>query len=537
MNTNRSTGGTMKNWSASSVSVRTLAFALAVIAALPAWAATPADGMACLHRFDIACANLARSTMATGPATTRFDASLAFHLGEFERAATLLQSVAPSFGDEADFQSDLALYTATVTATAGFVTERRGDVEIRYLPGTDMVLVEEAFEVLQAAHDRIAPRLGGAPPGGIRLEIYPTAPRFIAASGIPAEAVRTTGVVALSKWTRLLITSPRALGRGYAWKDTVAHEYIHYVVAWRSEDKAPVWLQEGIARSHETLWREDSFAGLAPYQQSLLANALAKNDLVTLEEMHPSMAYLPTAEDAALAFAQVATMVAHLDATGGPTAVSNALDGVRSGTNPLEAVAAAAGSVHGDAFLESWRNEIASLHLVARKLAALPTVLGGADDSFGIDPVLAKRADLAGHARIGDLLHERELDAAALVEYQKATPADEPPSPLLAARVARSLAALGRAEDAIATLRRSIGDYPEFALTRKNLGDLLLRAGQAREALSEYRASADVNPFDPDVQAAMAQLYASQGDPTRAERHRRYREILSLGGAPPAGAR
>ena len=36
-------------------------------------------------------------------------------------------------------------------------------------------------------------------------------------------------MVALSKWSRLLALSPRALGRGYAWKDTIAHEYVHLV--------------------------------------------------------------------------------------------------------------------------------------------------------------------------------------------------------------------------------------------------------------------------------------------------------------------
>ena len=88
------------------------------------------------------------------------------------------------------------------------------------------------------------------------MDIYPTAKQFISASGIPEKAVRTTGVIALSKWTRLLLTSPRAMSSGYGWKDTASHEYIHLVVAWRSKDKSPVWLQEGLAKYFEQDWKD-----------------------------------------------------------------------------------------------------------------------------------------------------------------------------------------------------------------------------------------------------------------------------------------
>jgi len=523
----------MKNWSASSV-LGVLVGWLAV--AGTALAGTPAEGMACLARVDLACAERAAEGMPASAAATRFKAALDFHRGDFAPALAQLESVAVQLGDDPEVASDLELYRSTVEATRGFVREHRGDVEITYLPGTDLILVDEAFEVLQAAHDRIGARLGGPPPGGVRLEIYPSADRFIAASSLPAEAVRNTGVVALSKWTRLLLTSPRALGRGYAWKDTVAHEYIHYVVSYQTGDQAPVWLQEGIARSHEVLWRTDDFGPVPVYGQTLLAAALAGDDFVTLEEMHPSMAYLPSAEKAALAFAQVSTMVEHLERSRGVGSVKQVLSRIRAGDDALGAVAGVAGVADGEAFLGEWKASLAQMRLVRKKLDALPTVLGTPEDDFGIDPVLASRADLAGHARLGDLLREQSLHEAALIEYAAATPTDEPQSPMLASRMARSLDALGRTDEAIRLLRSSVEDYPEFALTRKDLGALLLRGGQTRAALDEYRASADVNPFDPEVQASLDTLYATVGQAELAARHRRYRTILQLGGTPPAGA-
>jgi hypothetical protein len=49
--------------------------------------------------------------------------------------------------------------------------------------------------------------------------------------------------------------SPRVLLYGYGWLDTAVHEYVHYLVTIRTRNKAPVWLQEGLAKLLETRWR------------------------------------------------------------------------------------------------------------------------------------------------------------------------------------------------------------------------------------------------------------------------------------------
>lgn len=500
-----------------------------------AYAGNAKQGDACLERMDLSCAQSNATALGSSPGELGFQARLAFHEQRFAEALRLLRSAVGPVPDAAT-QKEMDLYKATVEATDGFVRETRGDVSVMYLPGTDEVLLEDTFVTLQAAHDRIGPRLGTAPPGGVRVEIYPTAARFIAASSIPAESVQTTGVVALSKWSRLLVTSPKALARGYAWKDTLAHEYIHYVVAYNTADRAPVWLQEGIARSHEVLWRVDTFEDLPAYQQSMLANALAKDSLVPLERMHPSMAFLPSAEMAALAFAQVATMVQFLQNSAGIDSTKRVLAEVKSGTDALVAVANV-GS-HGDtsAFMSGWKQWLRSLKFVSRQLAAMPTVIGGGDD-LSTDPLLANRQDLAGFARLGDLLLDAQKPTAALVEYQKAVPKDEPASPALAVRLARAYRALGQDPKAIAVLSDSIRDYPEYASSRKELGELLVRSGNRSGATVQYLASADINPFDPAVQDALATLFDAAGNVPQAERRRRYERILRTGGSAPSKAR
>ena len=67
--------------------------------------------------------------------------------------------------------------------------------------------------------------------------------------------IETTGTIALSKYNKLMVVSPRATIFGYPWMDTLAHEYTHLVVSRISNDAVPVWLQEGIARYEQTRWR------------------------------------------------------------------------------------------------------------------------------------------------------------------------------------------------------------------------------------------------------------------------------------------
>lgn len=511
----------MKNWFVSN---------LLLLLAAPAFAASAADGLVCLEASDITCAEAALADDSTSPEASLLRARLSFNLGNFDDAVEEMEAVSGPYRASEAYTRELEHMRATQQANDGFATETRGDVTLRYLPGLDRVLIDEAFETLQAAHDRIGPMLGGAPPGGVRMEIYPSAERFIAASGLPPESVRTTGVVALSKWTRLLITSPRALGRGYAWKDTIAHEYIHYIVAWRTLDRTPVWLQEGIARSHEAFWRLDTIPELPPYQQGLLANALSTDTMVPLERMHPSMAFLDSAEQASQAFAQVSTMVQYLRESAGEGAVSSALDRVRNGEDALQAVAGVGADGDVEAFMEGWKTLLRGMNLISRKLEAMPTLLGPADDEFSGDPVLARRKDLAGYVRLGDLLRDAGRADAALIEYRKAIPEDEPPSPTLSARLAQTLVLLGKEAEAMRVLQASVADYPEFALTRKELGGMLLKQGKVADALEQYRMSADVNPFDPEVQASLGDLYAATGQRTLADRHTRYHRILTTGG-------
>ena len=84
------------------------------------------------------------------------------------------------------------------------MVETKGRVIIRHDRGIDRVLVEDALRTMESARTVFDTKLGSGPEHEVVLDIFPTARRFMQASGIPEQAVRTTGVIALSKWNRLL---------------------------------------------------------------------------------------------------------------------------------------------------------------------------------------------------------------------------------------------------------------------------------------------------------------------------------------------
>jgi tetratricopeptide (TPR) repeat protein len=513
-----------------SSSISRILLALLLVASAPARAGL-AEGRRCLDGYDLRCAIRERDALlaagASDPASRDFIAETYFHEGRYADALALYAEL--KRGGYA-FDPHAPPFEAAAEAAKDFVETDRDDLAVRRAPGIDVILVDEAFEVMAKAVDTYDALLGGRPDFPVRLDIYPDGTRFIAASGLPAEAVRTTGVIALSKWNRLLVTSPRALPRGYAWKDTVAHEYIHLVVAYRTNDHTPVWLQEGLAKYFEGAWRGEEGGLLSVQQQTLLAQAVHDDAFVPFEKFKHSMAYLDSPADAALAFAQVSTMVRYLVETQGKNALPTVLDHVRDGEDAESAFAAAAGEPDFDSLLASWKSWLRTMPLVAERIESLPVVLDNPADEFEGDPALENREDLKKFARIGDLLRERSLYAAALVEYDKAMDPDGPSSPTLFARRATCYSELGESQKALDVVDEGVRLYPEFALLQVSRARILDALGRVPDATTAWLAAHDLNPFDPEVQDALVKDLLATGRNDLAARHKRYASLLKSGG-------
>lgn len=133
-----------------------------------------------------------------------------------------------------------------------------------YPPGKDAVLAPWALEALEAQRAALLEDLGYAPPGKVRIELVNDASELARASTLSKKEIDATGTIAICKFNKLIVTSPKAVLKGYDWLDTLAHEYTHLVVTQKGHNSVPIWLQEALAKYLESRWRGRAGQALPP---------------------------------------------------------------------------------------------------------------------------------------------------------------------------------------------------------------------------------------------------------------------------------
>lgn len=446
-------------------------------------------------------------------------ARVRFYQGRYDDAQTAIREAIRRSANERR-EAFGALVESTASATQGYVESRSDDGRfvVLHAPGRDRHLVPYALRAMAAADRVLEEELGYRMPGPVRLEIFPTAASLAEVSTLSLEAIERTGTIALCKWDKLMVTSPRALLRGYPWMDTIAHEYVHLVLTRSSRDRAPVWFQEGVAKFMERRWREQTLRPhLGPSSRGLLARAIAEDRLIAFERIHPSIALLPSQEDAALAFAQVSTFVSFFHETFGGEALRNAIAAMAEGTDAQAALAAQASTRWG-ALEQRWKDSLAGLDPDAPDLLPLRLRHGDAADDEARDVAERARRGL----RLGDMLWARQRFGGAMVEYGRAAEV-APDNPIIAARLARAAIAAGEPERAIAALDPMVERYPEHAPTWSSLARARRMLGDRPGARSAARAAIRLNPFDPSPHCDLAEV--ASGERTRREESDRCREL------------
>jgi len=445
-------------------------------------------------------------------------AQLAFYRGDYAQAVELSQRADAGATQRQrrawDDVSKLMLASRDVTAQYARATSSSGRYVVLYPKGKDAVIADEALEVLQAADRALAAVFGVQIPGPIRLEVYPSPETLAEVSPLTVEQIHTTGTVALSKWNRLMITSPKALVRGYPWADTITHELVHLWVSRLTAERAPVWLQEGTAKLLERSWRsEDNGLTLDAGSRALLHDAKRDGKLLTFDQMHPSIAMLPSEDDAILAFAEVATFMEAYVSRYGKGALRTGLESIARGDDARVALGKAAGNDFRS--LESqWRTGITiDAPSEARPLKTrFKAGQDKADESTEVVETTARK-----HMRIGDLLWDRGRPRAASKEYEKAHRADTL-DPIVAARWGRAALAAGNPQGAVEALTPQKALYPTHAPTHAVLGAAYLALGQMPAAARALREAVWLNPFDPDPQCGLAEAATDAREVARARR-------------------
>lgn len=453
-------------------------------------------------------------------------AELAFQTGDYAKALDLLAKLPDTAVDGLVGQTrKLAASTKSVTETFVSVTSPKGHFVILHAPGPDAAIAGLAGEVLDAAWEAIGEDLGLRPADPIRIELLGSPSDLAKLSPLTETDIETTGTIALSKYNKLMVVSPRATIFGYPWMDTLAHEYTHLVVSRLSADTVPVWLQEGLARFQQTRWRTGPEIKLSATEQALLAGALKKGRLISFDEMHPSMAKLPSQEAAALAYAEVYTLVGWLHGKVGYKGIRDAITAQRDGKSARRAVAEAL-AMSWPAVEKAWRGHLKTAERPAPARPGKPIRFGkGGKDSenVGLEQVSPRARK---HARLGGMLRARGMLEAAAVEYEKALAVSgaggdrqAAEQPFVAGKLARTLVELGKHDRAIELATPLVTADAHDAVAAVTLGIARSARHEWPQAIAAFEQALRVSPFDPTTRCGLAEAYARTSD-ARAARER-----------------
>ena len=220
---------------------------------------------------------------------------------------------------------------------------------------------------------------------------------------------------------------------------------------------------------------------LSATEQALLTAGLRKGRLITFDEMHPSMAKLPSQEAAALAYAEVYTLVGWMQSKVGYKGIRDALVAQRDGKSARRAVAEAMDLPWPRSRRSGTRT---SRSAMARRAPASRSSSARAAPTRRTSGSRRSVARARKHARLGGMLRARGVLEAAAVEYEKALAGRRPGAvrrrqARAHARRARPVRPRDRARDAA----RGADDHDAVAAV--TLG--MARAGEARMAGGDHR--------------------------------------------------
>jgi hypothetical protein len=314
-------------------------------------------------------------------------ARLALYELDCDGAATILARPELQKSESGEQLADIVRGCQRVTAALVTDTDEARHIEIRWQDEHDRALAPFLFDTVGKARDALTRDLGVDWPLPTRIVVVRDLLSLSAMTGLPYKSAQTTGTVAVAKWGRVTLLSPRASLHGYSWRDTVAHELTHLAVTRASRDRAPLWLQEGIAKREETRWRDPGPFDDRPPADAVVQRGIELGLALPLDKLGPSIAMLPSADAAMVAFAEVTSFVRFYAQNAGDEALPKLLAELRNsnsngnGTDSDQALLSASG-VDRKTWDVRWRAYIAS-----RPRDPLPALFGLADpneaDPFG----------------------------------------------------------------------------------------------------------------------------------------------------------
>ncbi len=384
--------------------------------------------------YEKARAELAKAD-PNNPAVILAKARLALYEEDCDLAVALLSRADVAQTEDGRVVSDVARGCARVTAATFVEQDEANGVFVRYHDDGDRALQPLLVDTVVKARASLARDLGVEWKKPTRITVVRDLLSLSAMTGLPYKAAQTTGTVAVAKWGRVTLLSPRASHHGYPFRDTLTHEMTHLAISMQTRERAPLWLHEGVARREEVRWREPGPFDDKPSPESIVLRGMELKLDLALDKLGPSIAMLPSADAAMVAFAEVTSFIRFYAESSAPDALAKLLVALRTAKSPDDALREVSGETLAQWDVK-WR-----AHLAKRPKEAPLSPL------FGLGATPPGLGDSRERSRLAELLLGRGSAAAALRELEK-VPADMFVDPSLRYLRARALEADGNVKQA-----------------------------------------------------------------------------------------
>lgn len=449
-------------------------------------------------------------------------AQLAFYQGKYAEAFRIAEK-ALAIESASEERQSMRLLAQQTRDTVGKLKRFESEHFILFLnEEEDGILVLWLLEGLEKSYQAIGEELGFYPQEKVRVEIAPDVASFNAISTLSLRDIEETGAVGICKFNKVMAISPRTLRHGYRWLDSLSHEYLHYVIVALSNNNAPIWLHEGIARFYETRWRSKEGANqaadyLTPASQTLLARALEKDRLVPFEKMEPSLIYLETPEQVQLAYAEAASTIDFITDRKGSYGIRKLLSELREQPTPqaIETVMA----VPFDKFETQWQEFLKAKGLKeieGSRVRKLKVKGKGQAEEETVELKEIQSVVARNRTHLADRLWAKGRTVAASIEYQRALKAS-PHSPIILNRLGRVLTDSKKYQTALPYLKRAQELDPDYVGTYVQLGRLYNAIQKYSSAKVPLEEAIQINPYDPTIHRLLFQIHTALGETEEAK--------------------
>jgi hypothetical protein len=449
--------------------------------------------------YDKARAELAKAD-PNSPSVILAKARLALYEEDCDLSVALVSRNDVAQSEEGRSLADVARGCARVTAATAIDKDEAAGVVVRWHDEADRALMPMMVDTVNKARVALTRDLGVDWKRPTRITVVRDLLSLSAMTGLPYKAAQTTGTVAVAKWGRVTLLSPRASKHGYPWRDTLTHELTHLAISMQSHERAPLWLHEGVARRQETRWREPGPFDDRPSIESVVQRGMDLKLDLPLDKLGPSIAMLPSADAAMVAFAEVTSFVRFFVETQPEGALAKLLVTLQRAKSVDEALKEVSGETLAQWDVR-WRANLARKH--KEPLSPL----------YGLGGTPPAAADSRERARLAELLLGRGHPAQALAELDKVSDSllGDPSLRYLRGRVLEATGEGTKAAELVDDPKAWIASYgPCWALSAR------LARGRGDQALSDS-AGAEALAHDPlTVEAACLSLDASAASGTGA---------------------